>query len=108
MEGRQRGTLIFTGATASVRGSAGHCAFSGAMMAKRALAQSLARELGPRGVHVSHVIVDGAVDNPNTRRFFSEKNPDFLREFDKKLKVDGLIQPASVAELYLQIHNQVQ
>ena len=76
-------------------------------MAKRALSQSLARELGPRGVHVSHVVVDGAVDNPNTRRFFSEKNPDFLREFDKKLKVDGLIQPASVAELYLQIHNQV-
>ena len=77
-------------------------------MAKRALSQSLARELGPRGVHVSHVIVDGAVDNPNTRRFFSEKNPDFLREFDEKLKVDGLIQPASVAELYLQIHNQVR
>ena len=77
-------------------------------MAKRALSQSLARELGPRGVHVSHVIVDGAVDNPNTRKFFSEKNPDFLREFDQKLKVDGLIQPASVAELYLQIHNQVQ
>ena len=77
-------------------------------MAKRALSQSLARELGPRGVHVSHVVVDGAVDNPNTRRFFSEKNPDFLREFDKKLKVDGLIQPASVAELYLQIHNQVR
>ena len=77
-------------------------------MAKRALSQSLARELGPRGVHVSHVIVDGALDNPNTRRFFSEKNPNFLREFDKKLKVDGLIQPASVAELYLQIHNQVR
>ena len=56
-------------------------------MAKRALSQSLARELGPRGVHVSHVIVDGAVDNPNTRKFFSEKNPDFLREFEKKSKL---------------------
>jgi len=55
------------GATASTRGASGHSAFSSAKMAKRALAQSLARELGPLGVHVAHVIVDGAVDNINTR-----------------------------------------
>ena len=77
-------------------------------MARRALAQSMARELGPRGVHVSHVVVDGAVDNPNTRKFFSDKHPEMAKMFDEKYKVDGLIQPASVAELYLQIHNQVQ
>ena len=76
-------------------------------MAKRALAQSLAREVGPRGVHVSHVVVDGVVDNPNTRKFFSERSPEFSKMFEEKFQVDGLIQPASVAELYLQIHNQV-
>ena len=77
-------------------------------MGKRALAQSLARELGPRGVHVSHVVVDGAVDNPNTRNFFSAKHPEMAEMFDEKCKVDGLIRPDSVAELYLQIHNQVK
>ena len=77
-------------------------------MGKRALAQSLARELGPHGVHVSHVVVDGAVDNPNTRQFFAGKHPEMAEMFEEKSKVDGLIQPASVAELYLQLHNQVR
>ena len=82
MAGRGSGSLIFTGATArcrdctffilhqcfSLRGAAGHSAFSAGMMAKRAVAQSLARELGPAGVHVAHVVVDAAVDNPNTHK----------------------------------------
>ena len=64
MAERGSGTLIFTGATASVRGGAGFSAFSGAMFSKRSLAQSLARELGPRNVHVAHVVIDGAISTP--------------------------------------------
>ena len=62
MAPRGRGTILFTGATASVRGGAGFSAFAGAKHALRALAQSLARELGPKGVHVAHVVIDGAID----------------------------------------------
>jgi len=73
MAPRGRGTLLFTGATASVRGASGFSAFSGAMHAKRALAQSLARELGPLGVHVAHVVVDGAIDTPWIRSNFPDR-----------------------------------
>lgn len=59
---RERGTIIFTGATAGIRGAAGFAAFAGAKHALRALAQSMARELGPRNIHVAHVVVDGAID----------------------------------------------
>src|SRR5690554_6986504 len=59
---RGRGTIIFTGATASLRGGSGFSAFAGAKFALRALAQSMARELGPRGIHVAHPIIDGAID----------------------------------------------
>ena len=59
---RERGTIIFTGATASMRGASGFSAFAGAKHALRALAQSMARELGPKGIHVCHVVIDGAVD----------------------------------------------
>ena len=59
---RSRGTLLFTGATASLRGSANFAAFAGAKHALRALAQSMARELGPKGIHVAHVVIDGAID----------------------------------------------
>jgi NAD(P)-dependent dehydrogenase (short-subunit alcohol dehydrogenase family) len=62
MTPRGRGTIIFTGATASLRGREGFGAFAGAKHALRALAQSMARELAPKGVHVSHVIVDGAME----------------------------------------------
>ena len=65
---RGRGTIVFTGATASVRGSAGFAAFAGAKHALRALAQSMARELGPQGIHVAHVVIDGAIDTPLHRR----------------------------------------
>ena len=65
---RGRGTILFTGATASVRGSAGFAAFAGAKHALRALAQSMARELGPQGIHVAHVVIDGAIDTAVHRR----------------------------------------
>lgn len=60
-------TLIFTGATASLKGSATYAPFASGKFALRALAQSLAREFGPKGVHVSHVIVDGVIDIPRTK-----------------------------------------
>ena len=61
---RGRGTILFTGATAGLRGSANFAAFAGAKHALRALAQSMARELGPQGIHVAHVVVDGSIDTP--------------------------------------------
>ena len=67
---RNRGTIIFTGATASTRGAAGFSAFSGAMHAKRSLSQSMARELGPLGIHVAHVVIDGPIDTPWVRERF--------------------------------------
>jgi len=106
MTERSSGTLIFTGATASWRGSAGMGAFSSAKMAKRALTQSMAREFGPQGVHVAHVIVDGAVDNPNTIKFFEEKDPKIAEMFKQKREIDGLLDPNDVAESYWHLFNQ--
>lgn len=106
MEGRGAGTIIITGATASTRGGAGFSAFSAAKMGKRALAQSMARELGPKGVHVAHVIIDGVVNTEPTRQFFSAKSPEFGERFDKMAKSKGLLEPDDVAEAYWWIHNQ--
>jgi NAD(P)-dependent dehydrogenase (short-subunit alcohol dehydrogenase family) len=72
---RERGTIIFTGATASMRGASGFTAFAGAKHALRALAQSMARELGPKGVHVCHVVIDGAVDTVLTNAHPASKTP---------------------------------
>jgi NAD(P)-dependent dehydrogenase (short-subunit alcohol dehydrogenase family) len=72
MTPRKRGTIIFTGATASVRGGGGYAAFAGGKHALRALAQSMARELGPKGIHVAHTIIDGAIDTA----FIAERFPD--------------------------------
>lgn len=74
-------TLIFTGATASLKGSANFAAFASGKFALRALAQSLAREFGPQGVHVSHTIIDGIIDIPRTKAWVLEHedaklNPD--------------------------------
>lgn len=78
-------TLIFTGATASVKGSANFAAFASGKFALRALAQSLAREFGPKGVHVSHAIIDGVIDIPRTKAYVFEHedaklNPDAVSE----------------------------
>jgi len=74
------GAIVVTGATASLRGGAPFAAFASAKAAQRALAQSMARLLGPRGIHVAYVIVDGVIDMPMTRRFMPDR-PDeaFLR-----------------------------
>jgi NAD(P)-dependent dehydrogenase (short-subunit alcohol dehydrogenase family) len=95
---RGRGTILFTGATASVRGSAGFSAFSGAKHALRALAQSMARELGPKGIHVAHIVIDGAIDTAFIRENFPERYA--LKERD------GILSPDAIAENYWQLHCQ--
>jgi len=97
---REQGTIIFTGATASMRGSAGFAAFSGAKHGLRALSQSMARELGPKGIHVAHVVIDGAIDTPWIRATF----PDMV----KSLPTHGLLAPDEIAENYAMLYNQPQ
>lgn len=95
---RQRGTIIFTGATASLRGREGFAAFAGAKHALRALAQSMARELGPKGIHVAHPVIDGAIDTEFIRSNFPERYA--LKE------QGGIVDPANIAEAYWQLHRQ--
>ena len=95
---RKAGTIIFTGATASIRGSDGFSAFAGAKHAKRSLAQSMARELGPHGVHVAHMIIDGAIDTP----WIKENFPDTYALKEK----DGILRPEKIAETYWNVHSQ--
>lgn len=98
MVARERGTMIFTGATASLRGSANFAAFAGAKHALRALAQSMARELGPKNIHVAHVVVDGAIDTEFIRSNF----PDRYALKDQ----DGILDPEHIAENYWYLHQQ--
>jgi NAD(P)-dependent dehydrogenase (short-subunit alcohol dehydrogenase family) len=97
-DGQHRGTILFTGATASLRGASGFAAFAGAKHALRALAQSMARELGPRGVHVAHVVVDGAIDTDFIRENFPER-------YALKAQ-DGILNPEHIAENYWMLHRQ--
>ncbi len=98
MLSRNRGTILFTGASASLKGSSGFAAFAGGKHALRALAQSMARELGPRGIHVAHVVVDGLIRN--------EATAEFLPDLYASRGDDGIIQPDDLAEIYWQLHNQ--
>lgn len=95
---RGRGTIIFTGATASLRGREGFAAFAGAKHALRALAQSMARELWPKGIHVAHTIIDGAIDTEFIRGNFPERYATRDR--------GGILDPDHIAETYWQIHCQ--
>ena len=94
----RRQTILFTGATASLRGASGFAAFAGAKHALRALAQSMARELGPRGIHVAHVVVDGAIDTEFIRTTFPERYA--LKE------QDGILNPEHIADSYWMLHQQ--
>jgi short-subunit dehydrogenase len=98
MVARGRGTILFTGATASMRGSANFAAFAGAKHALRALAQSMARELGPKNIHVAHVVVDGAIDTEFIRSNFPERYA--LKD------QDGILSPEHIAENYWYLHTQ--
>ena len=95
---RGRGTIIFTGATASLRGRAGFSAFAGAKHGLRALAQSMARELGPQGIHVAHPIIDGAIDTDFIRTTFPE--------LYARREEGGILDPEHIAEAYWQLHLQ--
>jgi len=98
MLARKAGTVIFTGATGSLRGSANFSPFAAAKAALRMVAQSLAREFGPQGIHVAHVVIDGVIEGdraltniPGIRDRFGE---------------DGMLHPDKIAEMYLVLHRQ--
>ena len=95
---RERGSIFFTGATASLRGRDGFAAFAGAKHALRALAQSMARELGPKGIHVAHLVIDGAIDTAFIRDTFPERY--------KLKEKEGIVNPDAIAEAYWQLHTQ--
>ena len=95
---RGRGSIFFTGATASTRGAAGFAAFAGGKAALRALAQSMARELGPKGVHVAHVIVDGLIDTAFAREQFAQRVAE--------VGADGILNPEHIAQAYWWLHQQ--
>ena len=93
---RGHGTIIFTGATAALRGSAGFANLAVPKFGLRALAQSMARELGPQGVHVGFVIIDGQIESERYRHLVEERGE------------DSLLAPDAIAELYLQLHRQLR
>ena len=95
---RERGTIIYTGASASMRGNAGFSAFSGAKHALRALSQSMARELGPKNIHVAHTVIDGAIDS----NFIREHYPDV----DAMREDDRILNPEHIAQNYVMLHKQ--
>lgn len=95
---QERGTLIFTGASASLRGKAGFGSFAAAKAGLRILAQSMAREFGPKGIHVAHVIIDGVVDGDRLRSLM----PDLIEQKGE----DGALKPADIAEVYWALHRQ--
>jgi NAD(P)-dependent dehydrogenase (short-subunit alcohol dehydrogenase family) len=98
MTKRGRGTIIFTGATASLRGAAGFAAFASAKHGLRALAQSMARELGPKNIHVAHVVIDAAVDT----QWISENLP----EAAALKREDGIVVPDDLADNYVMLYEQ--
>jgi NAD(P)-dependent dehydrogenase (short-subunit alcohol dehydrogenase family) len=89
-----RGTILFTGATASLRGSARFSCLAVGKFGLRALAQSMAREFGPKGVHVAHVVIDGQIDTPRTRAMMPGREP------------ATMLAPDAIAEVYWQLHRQ--
>lgn len=95
---RGRGTLIFTGASASLRGRPGYAHFSAAKAGLRMIAQSMAREFGPAGLHVAHVVIDGGIDGERLRT----RRPETVRERG----AEGLLSIEAIAEMYWQIHQQ--
>lgn len=98
MAPRGRGTILFTGATASVRGRDGFAAFAAAKHGLRAVAQSMARELGPQGIHVAHLVIDGAIDGA-----FIRSNRD---DVDALLARDEILKPEDIAQAYVAVHRQ--
>ena len=100
---RGRGAIFFTGATASLRGGIGYTAFAAAKFGLRAVAQSAARELGPRNIHVAHLVIDSGVDTAWVReRIKAREGEDALASLDP----NRLMRPEAVAESYWQLYQQ--
>lgn len=93
------GSIFFTGATASIRGGSGYAAFSAAKFGLRAVAQSMARELGPRNIHVAHLVIDSPVDTAWVRQRIEQST-------GGRVPQEKLMEPSSIAETYWQLHRQ--
>ena len=91
---RGGGSIIYSGATASLRGSARFAGLAVGKFGLRALAQSMARELGPKGIHVAHVVIDGGIDTPRVRAMFADRGP------------QSFLAPTAIAENYWNLHAQ--
>jgi len=89
-----KGTIIFTGATSAMRGNIGTAAFAAGKFSQRALAQSMARELGPKGIHVVHVIIDGQIATPDVLQYFPNR------------PIESFLNPNKIAEVYWQLYQQ--
>jgi NAD(P)-dependent dehydrogenase (short-subunit alcohol dehydrogenase family) len=100
---REHGSIFFTGATASLRGGVGYAAFASAKFGLRAVAQSAARELGPKNIHVAHLVIDSGVDTAWVRDRIKEHQGEAALE---NLDPGRLMNPASVAEAYWQLYQQ--
>ena len=98
---REQGTILFTGATASMRGGKGYAAFASAKFGLRAVAQSMARELGPKNIHVAHLVIDSGVDTQFVRERIKAAGGD-----PEKLPPDTLMEPDSIADAYWYLHSQ--
>lgn len=105
MLARGRGSIFFTGATASVRGGAGYAAFAAAKAGLRAMTQSMARELGPKGIHVAHLVIDAGVDTAFVRDRIKEARGEAALD---SLPPDTLMNPDSIAEAYWRLHTQTR
>ena len=95
---RRGGSLIFTGASGSLRGRANFAPFAAAKAALRAMAQSIAREFGPQGVHIGHVVVDGGIEGERLLTHFPQ--------FKEQRGPDGMLNIAAIAEAYWVLHHQ--
>jgi NAD(P)-dependent dehydrogenase (short-subunit alcohol dehydrogenase family) len=103
MLARGNGAIFFTGATASMRGGIGYAAFASAKAGLRAVAQSMARELGPKNIHVAHLVIDAGVDTAFVRERIRQRGGE---EALAKLPPDQLMNPQSIAETYWHLYNQ--
>lgn len=106
MEARGQGTILVTSATSAVRGNGGQHSHAAAMGGRRMLCQSLNAEFGPKGIHVAHILIDGAVDAPDTLgKMLGAKQFQALRE-SRGLEHDGLMLPEKIADTYLHLAQQ--
>jgi NAD(P)-dependent dehydrogenase (short-subunit alcohol dehydrogenase family) len=100
---RQQGSIFFTGATASMRSGSGYCAFASAKFGLKAVAQSMARELGPENIHVAHLVIDAGVDTAWVRERIAAGGVNI-----DEMPEDRLMNPASVAQAYWVLHEQTR